>query len=355
MSEEGVSSSADSRRARSFCPASAIALAAIALGLAGGAASGSPAAPHQGDAEFVAVVALEDAGQVAVLRGPPWRVARRARVPAGPHNVVASPDGEFVAVTSPPAGAVTLIRARSGAVVRTIRVAGGPHDAAFSANGRTLWIAAERAALLVQVAVPSGRVLRRVPTSGGPHDVDVSRRQLWVTIDGSSRVEVRHVSTGRLIARPDLGGAPHDVAVAPNGETVWFSNWSSGDLTVVSLRSRRVVARFRAGDEPHHFAFGVGRLWISDNGAGSLVRANPTARRVVGGTAVGPSPHHVAVADTQILVAVHGSGRVAVVSRRGRVVESLAVGLGPRNRRGQRRGMTNGSCSRASPQRVRRS
>ncbi|HEU0248542.1 MAG TPA: hypothetical protein VFR38_15805, partial [Gaiellaceae bacterium] len=134
---------------------------------------------------------------------------------------------------------------------------------------------------------------------------------------------------GRLVARPDLGGAPHDVAVAPNGDTIWFSNWSSGELTVVSLRTRRPVAHLRAGAEPHHFAFGLDRLWISDNAAGSLVRVDPAARRIVGRTDVGPAPHHVAVAGDLVLVAIHGSGRVAVVSRRGRLLGSLAVGSGP--------------------------
>ena len=119
------------------------------------------------------------------------------------------------------------------------------------------------------------------------------------------------------------------MAVAPNGSTIWFSNWSSGQLTVVSLRSRRPVARLRAGTEPHHFAFGLGRLWISDNAAGSLVSVDHAARRIVRRTEVGPAPHHATLAGDLVLVAIHGSGRVAVVSRRGRIVDSVATGPGP--------------------------
>jgi hypothetical protein len=36
-----------------------------------------------------------------------------------------------------------------------------------------------------------------------------------------------------------------------------------------------------------------------------------------------------------VLVAVHGSGRVAVVSRQGRLTESIAVAAGPHGIRGQ--------------------
>jgi DNA-binding beta-propeller fold protein YncE len=119
------------------------------------------------------------------------------------------------------------------------------------------------------------------------------------------------------------------VAVAPDGRTLWFSNWSSGELTIVSVRSRRPVGHVRAGAEPHHFVFGAGRLWVSDNGGGMLVSVAPRSRNVLRRTEVGPSPHHAAVAGNQVLVAVHGTGRVAIVSRRGRVVGSIAVGAGP--------------------------
>lgn len=151
----------------------------------------------------VAAVALEDAAQVAILRGPPWRVASRVAVPAGPHNVAANPDGTLFAVTGPPSGAVTLLRT-SGAEVRTVEIAGSPHDVVFGADGRTLWITAEQAARLVEVAVSNGSVLRTLPTGGRPHDLDRDPRRnaLWVTIDGSSYVEVRDAATGRTSRAP---------------------------------------------------------------------------------------------------------------------------------------------------------
>jgi DNA-binding beta-propeller fold protein YncE len=139
----------------------------------------------------------------------------------------------------------------------------------------------------------------------------------------------RRAGSGALIARPELGGAPHDVVVAPGGRSVWFSNFSSGELTVVSTRSRRPRARILAGDEPHHFVFGLGRLWVSDNVGGTLVRIDPRAGRVLARTVVGPAPHHATIAGERVLVAVHGSGRIAVVSRRGRRLGSISVGAGP--------------------------
>jgi DNA-binding beta-propeller fold protein YncE len=280
---------------------------------------------------FAVFVALERANRVAVVKGPPWHVVRRIRVPAGPHNLIASPNDAYIAVTSPPAEAVSILDARSGRLIRSVRVGGYPHDVVFGAASRTLWVTAERAARLVELAIPSGRRLRSVPTGGEPHDLDLDPRrdQLWVTIDGSARVELRRASSGTLIARPELGGAPHDVAVAPSRRSVWFSNFSSGELTVVSTQSRRPSARVLAGAEPHHFVFGLGWLWVSDNSGGTLVRIDPGPGGVLGRTAVGPAPHHATIAGERVLVAVHGNGRIAIVSRQGKLLGSLSVGAGP--------------------------
>jgi hypothetical protein len=122
-------------------------------------------ARHASSRRFMVFVALEQANRVAVVQGPPWHVLRRVRVPSGPHNLVASRNGNYIAVTSPPAGAVSIFDARSGRLLRSVRVSGYPHDAVFGATSRTVWVTAERAARLVELAIPSGRRLRSVPAA----------------------------------------------------------------------------------------------------------------------------------------------------------------------------------------------
>jgi streptogramin lyase len=148
-------------------------------------------------------------------------------------------------------------------------------------------------------------------------------------LDGSDAVEVRSARSGRLLTRAPLGGAPHDVAFDPTGERVWFSNWESPVLTVAGAGSLRRLGSMRVGTEPHHFAFGHGRLWATDNASGTVERIDPRRRRILGRTRVGPAPHHVATTGRHVLVAVNGSGRVAIVSRSGRLQQRLAVGGGP--------------------------
>jgi DNA-binding beta-propeller fold protein YncE len=173
-------------------------------------------------------------------------------------------------------------------------------------------------------------VLSSVAVGGSPHDLAISPdgRRLWVTIDGSAAVQVRSAATGALLREVRPGGAPHDLAFRPSGREVWLSSWSSGRLYAVGASGRR-HGSVLAGEEPHHFAFGLGRLWTSDNGGGTLVRLNPRSRRVVGRTPVGRAPHHVAVSGRRVLVAVNGTDRVAVVSRRGRLLRTVPVGAGP--------------------------
>jgi virginiamycin B lyase len=132
-----------------------------------------------------------------------------------------------------------------------------------------------------------------------------------------------------VLHRPALGGAPHDVGFAAGYRSVWFSNWNSGSLTVVDPASRRVRARLRVGQEPHHFAAGAGALWVSDNSGGLLLRVELRSGRVRARARVGSAPHHVAIVDEDVLVAVHGTDDVALVSRQGRLRRRIRAGDGP--------------------------
>lgn len=276
------------------------------------------------------LVAVEGDNRLAVLDDPPrWRVVRRIRVPAGPHNIAASSSLGLAAVTSPPADRVTVFDAAARVVARA-RVSGAPHDAAFVARRRVLWVSAENARRLVALDPRTGRQLRTVVTSGRPHDLAVSPdgRSLWVTIDAGNAVEIREASSGRLLRRAVVGGTPHDLAFAPGERRIWLSNVGSSLLTVTDSAGRRTTS-LRAGIEPHHFAFGLQRLWASDNSGGVLLRIAPDSRRILGRTRVGPAPHHVTIAAGEVLVAVHGSGRVAIVERSGRLRSTVRVGAGP--------------------------
>jgi DNA-binding beta-propeller fold protein YncE len=298
-------------------------------------ASLSPASPPTNsspplDSTYRAFVALENAGEVAVVTGPVLQVTARIAVPAGPHNLAASADGQYVAVTSPSQDTVTIVRAADASVVAQQQVSGYPHDVAFTPDGGRLWVTAERGRSLVALSVPDGRQIEVVPLDAGPHDLAISPdgQELWVTIDGSSAVEVRSPLDGALRSQPNLGGAPHDVAFSPDGAEVWFSNWSSPLLTVVSAPSREVMATLDAGTEPHHFAFAAGQVIASDHAGDAVLRIDQATRQIIERMPTGPAPHHVGVVGDTVLVAVNGTGQLATVDLSG-AVTSLDVGAGP--------------------------
>jgi DNA-binding beta-propeller fold protein YncE len=97
--------------------------------LAAGPTTTSPPTPERA---YRAFVALENAGEVAVVTGPVLQVTTRIAVPAGPHNLAASADGQYVAVTSPGRDTVTIVRAADASIVAQQQVSGYPHDVAFT-------------------------------------------------------------------------------------------------------------------------------------------------------------------------------------------------------------------------------
>lgn len=97
--------------------ASAVVLAVVST-VAGGAASASRVAGVRVAAGFTAVVALEEAGQVAVLRGPSWRVVREGECPRGAAQRVSELGRRAHRRDQSARRASTLIRAQTGAVIR---------------------------------------------------------------------------------------------------------------------------------------------------------------------------------------------------------------------------------------------
>ncbi len=109
--------------------------------------------------------------------------------------------------------------------------------------------------------------------------------------------------TGNVIARIRVPPGPHNVA-ATGDRWVMVTSPPAGAVTLVDARSLRVVKIFRGFGYPHDVEIDGGRAYVTDEARGQLVVISIAGRRVIARVPVGPRPHDVAVGDLAIVT--HG-------------------------------------------------
>jgi YVTN family beta-propeller protein len=200
----------------------------------------------------VLVVASSGASHVTLI--DPASGTRLAEVPVGkgPHEVVASADGNFAWVADSGATTVTLVDLKKRSAVKTLQLKDcGPHDLALPRAGSPLLITCARQKTLLEVDPWSGAELKR-------HAIDVEgawmtavsrdgRYAFTANLEGGGMTAIDRRS-GRITniktAEGEMG-----MAVTPNGRQVWLANMKTGKITVFHTRTLAVLHTFDADVE----------------------------------------------------------------------------------------------------------
>jgi YVTN family beta-propeller protein len=143
-------------------------------------------------------------------------------------------------------------------VVRTLTLHGGlssPQDVKLSPDGRMLYAADQAGGGLWKIAVPSFRVTGFLPTGAGAHGLYPSRdaRKLYVSNRAEGSVSVVSFRTRRVVAKwrlpggtsPDMGG------VSADGRLLWLSGRYSAEVYAIDTATGRLRARIPVGLGPH--------------------------------------------------------------------------------------------------------
>src|SRR5262249_46532507 len=110
---------------------------------------------------------------VAVLDTASNRVLTTIPVPAGPHGIVATPDGRFVYVSSDGASTVSVIDTATDSVVSTVEVGEMPHGLAITPDGRRVLVAVFGTNRLVAIDTAVNRPAGETAVAN-PHNIAVS-------------------------------------------------------------------------------------------------------------------------------------------------------------------------------------
>jgi DNA-binding beta-propeller fold protein YncE len=168
-----------------------------------------------------------------------------------------------------------------------------------SAGGTPVaFVSAEHAAELVAVDLTTKRVIDRIPVPRGPHNVASAvvglRPYVLVTSPPAGTVTLVDAVSRRIVKIFRGFGSPHDVEV--EGTRAYVTDEARGELVVIGLRSRRVLARIDVGAGPHDVA--VADFAVVTHGSGAtyltLVPRNLDHARTIRRVAARGAPHDIA-------------------------------------------------------------
>jgi YVTN family beta-propeller protein len=168
-------------------------------------------------------------------------------------------DGRYLLASCEFSGQMVVVSVRRQRVVKTIQLPDGyggmPQDVKLSPDGRIFYVADMRKGGLWEIDARSFRVLGFLPTGAGAHGLYPSRdaRYLYVSDRGEGAVSVVSFRTRKVVAtwRIPGGGSPDMGGVSANGKVLWLSGRYNGVVYAISTRNGALLARIPVGAGPH--------------------------------------------------------------------------------------------------------
>jgi YVTN family beta-propeller protein len=175
----------------------------------------------------------------------------------GPDHMDFSAAGDYAIVSCEFSGQMVKIDIRHERVVGTLDLPGGgqPQDVKLSPDGKVFYVADMRAGGLWEIDGGRLKVIGFVRTGAGVHGLYPSRdsKYLYATNRGEGSVSVISFRTRKVVAKWWIpgGGSPDMGGVSADGNVLWLSGRYSGVVYAISTRNGRLLARIPVGAGPH--------------------------------------------------------------------------------------------------------
>ncbi len=207
-----------------------------------------------------AIVVAERLARLEFLNPDTMRIAYSLPVPTclGVDHMDFSPGGRYAFASCEFAGRMIEIDLYRRRVIRSLVLAGGnssPQDVKLSPDGRTLYTADQAGGGVWEINPSIFKVEGFLRTGAGAHGLYPSRdaTELYVSNRAAGSVSVVSFKTRQVIATwqipppasPDMGG------VSADGGTLWLSGRYNAEVYAIDTRTGGLRARIPVGDGPH--------------------------------------------------------------------------------------------------------
>jgi len=269
-----------------------------------------------------------------------FRVVRRFSVPNEPQHVTPSWDLRTLWVDSDQGNTLTPIDPRTGRAGRPRPVA-DPYNLYFTPNGRHAIVVAERLQRLDFRDPHTLRLQHSTPVHcpGIDHmDFTADGRLALASCEFSGKLAVLDVARERILRYVSLrsGAMPQDVRLGPDGRWFYVADMAGGGVWLVSAGSMGVAGFLRTGAGAHGFVLSrdARHLYISNRGEGTISVLSLRTNRLIARWRIpgGGSPDMGGVSASGRVLWLSGrwnSEVYAISTRTGRLLRRIHVGPGP--------------------------
>ena len=200
-------------------------------------------------------VLCRDPRKLVALAFEPMRVGWELPLPADPMDLDVSPDGSLLAISYGAAHALSFVDLAQRKAFPLVRTTGEIGTVRFQSDSRQLIAANVSERILSVYHTPTPRLIVHLPLAVRPDHLcfNADGGQLFVTGDGMDAVVVVYPYYTPQIGETVLAGHnPGAMATSATPGYLFVANPKSGDVSILDIETRRVVAVTPVGTEPSY-------------------------------------------------------------------------------------------------------
>jgi YVTN family beta-propeller protein len=202
-------------------------------------------------------VSNEDDGAISQVATDGGRTPITTKVGDEPEGVALSSDGKSLFVACEGSDHVAMLDARTMKLIRTIRLSGRPRGALASHDGSSIFISIEGAGKLAILDADRGRLRTLLDLAQGDKDVrpmgiiEAPDGHLFVTTGRAGTVIEVDPKAGTILRTiANVGARPWGIGLTADGATLVTANGPSGDVSLISRTSGKVIRKLNVGKGP---------------------------------------------------------------------------------------------------------
>ncbi|MDQ6663014.1 MAG: hypothetical protein M3Z23_01310 [Acidobacteriota bacterium] len=197
-----------------------------------------PAAPFDFDlSETAAAIGLPDRHGVALANLATSKIERVTDIGAAPRVIRFRPDGRQILTGNTSARTITAIDAQTGSILVNLPVTVQPERFCFKANGGELFVTGAGKDAVVIVNPYQTEVSETILAGRTPGSMAVSRgpEYLFVANTESGDITVIDIETRYVLAQVPVGQEPGTILITADSQYALVLNRKSGDVAVIRL------------------------------------------------------------------------------------------------------------------------